>query len=404
VARAAQSGYGATTISGDRSAAERPSIWRREPFRIFFPLGTVLAWVGIGHWVAYEAGWLSTYSCLAHGLVQVQGFLLAFALGFLLTALPRRTQSAPAAGWAIVAAAVALVVSTGAAFLGRWWIAEGLTIAIVAGIVVFALRRFVAGGGGRRPPAAFVLLPLGFACGVAGASLVAWGTVPGGPPAAVGAGRLFLEQGFFLCLVMGAGALVLPLMSGAPPPQDLGESPAGPRQVVGYAAAGLAVVASLGAEACGSDQLAPMIRGGVVAVTLALGAGLLTPLERPGWNRRLARLAAWLVPTGIVLSGAVPAYRVPALHVTFIGGFALLAFTVATHVTASHLDLPELRDGRAPLVAITAGAILVAMLGRVTADATQTYFEHLASAGAVWIAGTGVWVVTLMRHWIRSDE
>jgi hypothetical protein len=26
-------------------------LWRREPFRIFFPLGVVLAWLGIGHWL-----------------------------------------------------------------------------------------------------------------------------------------------------------------------------------------------------------------------------------------------------------------------------------------------------------------------------------------------------------------
>src|SRR5262245_37682475 len=102
-------------------------MWRREPFRILFPLGIGLAWIGIGHWVAYWAGWIGTYSCTAHGLVQIQGFLMAFALGFLLTAIPRRTASDPAAGTGIVAAALALVVSTAAAFLERWWIAEGVT-------------------------------------------------------------------------------------------------------------------------------------------------------------------------------------------------------------------------------------------------------------------------------------
>src|SRR5262249_18092888 len=99
-------------------------------------------------------------------------------------------------------------------------------------------------------------------------------------------------------------------------------------------------------------------------------------------------------------SGLAPDYRVPALHVTFVGGFALLAFSVATHVTASHLDLPRLRDGRSPLVAGVATAVLLAMLGRVTADATHTYFEHLASAGAVWIAGTAVWVGALLPRWL----
>ena len=123
----------------------------------------------------------------------------------------------------------------------------------------------------------------------------------------------------------------------------------------------------------------------------------------PGWNRRVARIAACLVPLGPILAGVFPDYRIPALHVTFIGGFGLLAFAVATHVTAAHLDLPDLRDGRSPVVAIVALAILTAMVGRVIADATDTYFEHLAAAGGVWIAGTTVWLARLAPHWLARE-
>ncbi len=375
-------------------------MWRREPFRLFFPLGAVLGWAGIGHWVAYGVGWTSTYSCLAHGMVQIQGFLLAFALGFLLTAIPRRTESAPASAAGIVLAMLCLVTTTAAAFLERWWVAEVGTIALIVALVAFAVRRFVGGAGRRRPPAAFVLLPIGLVCGVAGAFLVAWGTSPGAPAAAVALGRLLVEQGLFLCLVMGAGALVLPLMAGATPPPDLGSSPAVARSALAYAAGGLVVVASFAIEVAGSERVAPIVRGLVVGVTLVLGAGIARPLGRPGWNRRLARLACWLVPAGVVLSGLAPEYRIPALHVTFIGGFALLAFTVATHVTAAHLELPDVRDGRAPVVGVVAGAVLAAMVGRVVADLTETYFEHLTWAGAVWIAGTSVWMLGLAPWWL----
>jgi uncharacterized protein involved in response to NO len=375
------------------------SVWRREPFRLLFPLGVALAWVGIGHWIAYWAGWIGAYSCLAHGLVQIQGFLLAFALGFLLTALPRRTESAPPPAWGLAAAVAALVTTTAAAFAGRWWMAEGASIAVVLGTVVFAVRRFAGARVGRRPPAPFVLIPIALACNVVGGVLVAWGTSRTGAVWGVAVGRLLVEQGLFLCLVMGAGALVLPLMAGAAPPADIGSSPEVARQAVAYTAAGVAVVATLVAEARGSARVAPIVRGVIVAVTLAIGAGARRGPMQPGWNRRVAWLAVWLIPTGILLSGLLPDYRVPALHVTFVGGFGLLAFAVGTHVTAAHLDLVALRDGRSPLVAVIALASLVALLGRVTADATQTYFEHLAAAAAVWIAGSAIWLVTLAKHW-----
>jgi uncharacterized protein involved in response to NO len=376
-------------------------MWRREPFRVFFPLGVGLAWVGIGHWVAYAAGWIGTYSCAAHGLAQIQGFLLAFALGFLLTAIPRRTASAPASATGVVAAPLALVVSTAAAFLDRWWLAEGTTVAVLLGVVGFARRRFVAGGGGRRPPAAFVLLPLGLACAMGGAVLVAWGATAGGPVGAFALGRLLVTQGAFFCLVMGAGALVLPLMSGGTPPPDLGTSPRVAQAAAAYVVAGLAVVATLVAEASGSDRVAPVVRGLVVAATLARGAGLRSPLAVQGTNRRVARLAAWLVPVGPVVAGLVPDYRVPALHLTFIGGFGLLAISVGTHVTASHCEgLPAIRDGRATIVRVVAGAVLLAAVGRVIADATGTYFEHLAAAALLWIAATSLWVARLLPAWV----
>ena len=384
--------------------ASRVATWRREPFRVFFPLGTLLAWVGIGHWIAYWAGWVHEYSCLSHGLVQVQGFLLAFALGFLLTAIPRRTGSAPPSAAGVATAAAGLIVSTVAAFTQRLWLAEGVTVAIILGLVAFAVGRFLGTGGTRRPPAAFVLLPMGLACGIAGALLIAWGSSPGGSLRAIGLGRLLVEQGLFFCLVMGAGALVLRLMAGGLPPPDLGTSPAVTRAAMGYGAAGVAVIASLVAEAAGSIHLAPVLRGLVVGGTLVRGAGIAEVLEAPGWNRRVARLGAWLVPLGPILAGLVPDFRIAALHVTFLGGFGVLAFAVATHVTAAHLDLVELRDGRPWVVAVLAGAMLVAMVGRITADGVATYFEHLATAGALWIGGTACWLVYLVPAWTRRPE
>jgi hypothetical protein len=119
----------------------------------------------------------------------------------------------------------------------------------------------------------------------------------------------------------------------------------------------------------------------------------------------VARLAALLVPAGPILAGLAPDYRVPALHVTFIGGFGLLALSVATHVTASHCEgLPEIRDGRSTIVRVVAVGVLLAALGRFTADATATYFEHLAAAAAAWIVATALWTARLSAAWLGGGH
>jgi uncharacterized protein involved in response to NO len=74
--------------TGDRS---RPD-YHREPFRLFFPLAVLIGWIGVGHWLLYALGVTSSFSGFMHGQLMMQAFMMAFALGFLLTAVPRRTQ------------------------------------------------------------------------------------------------------------------------------------------------------------------------------------------------------------------------------------------------------------------------------------------------------------------------
>src|SRR5262245_39168951 len=119
------------------------SSWCREPFRIFFPVGVLLTWIGIGHWLFYATGLTATYSCLFHGLVQMQAFLMAFAVGFLLTALPRRTQTAPPSAAEMWAFTVLLLVVVGAATAGRWVLAELAYGMLFVLLLQFALRRFL---------------------------------------------------------------------------------------------------------------------------------------------------------------------------------------------------------------------------------------------------------------------
>lgn len=369
--------------------------WRDEPFRVFFPLGVVLGWVGVGHWLLYAVGASATYSCLLHALVQMQGFMMAFALGFLLTAVPRRTRSAGPSAVELAIAVAALVLTTGAALAGRWGLAEGAYGVVFLLLGRFALVRLRGRGAGRRPPAAFVLLPIAVLQGVAGAGLVAAWAAAGAAPWTLGLGRLLLEQGVFLCLAIGVGSLVLPLIAGLPPPADLGTSPAETGKAIAYAGAGVALFATLVLEHRGWVRAAPLARAAVVTLGLVLGGGAGRRPLQPGLHRRLVWLAVWCMPIGLATAGLWPDYRVPALHVLFIGGFSLLAFGVATHVALGHLGLEHLARGRPRAVAVLGAAFVVAMMTRVAADMSHTYFAHLGWAAAAWLAGSAAWLVFL---------
>jgi len=374
------------------SASPAPAIsrWRSEPFRLFFPLGVLIAWIGVGHWLLYSIGVTTTYSCRFHGLVQMQAFMMAFAIGFLLTALPRRR---PLVGRMELAAfAAALIVTTGAAIIDSWILAEIAYAALFVLLLQFALRRFLAGEAGRRPPAAFVLLPIAALQGLAGAALIAASDANAVLPSAGYLGVLLVEQGVFFCLAIGIGSLVLPLMGGASPPPDLGSAPRETWKALAYAAAGVAIFASLLLEQLGFERSGPLLRAMVVALGLGFGGGALRLPGKTGMHRKLVWLAVWLMPVGLIASAIWPDDRVPAMHILYIGGFSLLVFGVGSHVAMSHLNMEQVALDRPPAMIILGTAFGIALCARLAADASHTYFTHLGWASGVWIVGSAVWL------------
>jgi uncharacterized protein involved in response to NO len=267
--------------------------------------------------------------------------------------------------------------------------------------VRFAVRRFLGVGAGRRPPAAFVLIPIAVVHGLAGAVLISIGELL--PLWAVGLGKLLIQQGVFLCLVVGVGSLILPLMSGLAPPPDLGSSPRETRKAVLYATAGIAIFASLVLEHLGWATFGPVLRAVVVALGLALGGRAFRPPAKPGLHRKLVWLSTWMIPLGLVVSALLPELRVAALHVTFIGGFALMAFGVGTHVSLAHLGMEELALGSPWPVIVLATAIALALVTRLTADVSDTYFEHLGWAAAFWLVGTAAWLIFFAPAFLRRS-
>jgi uncharacterized protein involved in response to NO len=382
----------ATTETEASFKAPPGNVWQREPFRLFFPLGVLLGAAGAGHWLLYAVGLTSTYSCMAHGSIQMQAFLMAFAAGFLLTALPRRTQSPPPSAAELTLFATALVTATAGAWMENWILAQSAYALQFVLLLQFAVRRFRQRAAGRRPPAAFVLIPIAILNGLAGAGLIAASVRADASLWMEGLGRLLVEQGVFLCLVAGVGSLILPLMSGESPPRDLGSSPAETRKAFAYALAGILISASLVLEQFGWPRSAPLLRAAVVAAAVAFGGGALRPPGKPGLHRRLVWLSVWLLPTGLVLSTISPDFRVPMLHVSFIGGFGLMAFGVATHVTLGHLDLQQLALGRPRAIVAVAAFLFLALITRLAADISDTYFLHLGVAAVFWLAASAVWL------------
>lgn len=379
--------------------------WCREPYRLLFPLGIALSWVGIGHWLVFATLKIGGYNSVAHAITQIQGFMTCFAVGFLLTAIPRRTGTAGPAPWQMGVACAAPVVTTLSAFVGWIALSQVAWLAVVATLLAFMIRRFRSPDARRKPPNSFVWLPLSFIAALVGAGLTGIDRQSGWLH---DLGIALVLQGLFIGLVLGVGGMVLPLITRGDAPPDAVATPRD-RWIRSLHVGGFALlVLSFVIEHTRSAQVGYALRAALTAVVLIFGARIYRLPSVPGWHRWLVWLSAWCLPLGYTLAAALPGSRQAGLHVVFIGGFAFLALGVGIHVSLAHGGRPDLVKGRPWQVPILALCFLCALAGRMLMvfDPTRVFLWMGVAAGA-FLLGTLPWLwlaVWATRSAARVEE
>jgi uncharacterized protein involved in response to NO len=320
-----------------------------------------------------------------------QGFFVAVAVGFLGTMLPRRTGTPPLSMAAVVGLAGAAVVASGALLLGAVLLAQIVYLAVLAGLVGAAASRLRAAREAALP--SFVMVPAGVLMGAAGAALII-ASVSGAGEWSQRLGRGLVSQGLMLCLVLAVAPVLIPAILRGTPVRREGGAPL-------HALAALLLAASFAVEEWLSVRWGLLARGAVVAGAL-VAAGILGPATRPGAHRAAFRLALLLVPLGLLAAGLAPERRVALLHITHVGGLALLIVAVTLHVTLMHGGRERVAD-RWPVPVVVAVTCLLAAAGlRATLESFgATYTDAMSLAGALWVAAVLLWGGFLLRN-LRS--
>jgi uncharacterized protein involved in response to NO len=148
-----------------------------------------------------------------------------------------------------------------------------------------------------------------------------------------------------------------------------------------------------------SERTGLLLRGTVVAVEVVLASRLYRLPSVPGAHRRLYWLALAFVPLGPLAAAALPDFRVPLMHLSFIGGFSMLVFAVSFHVVFQHTGNEALSGSRPWPVALVGILALLATAARASAEQfdNRYYFEVLGVASSLWLAGSLIWGTVLMR-------
>jgi uncharacterized protein involved in response to NO len=380
----------------------------REPFRIFFPAGVLAGVVGVILWPLHFWGVVSFYPGQAHVRLMAYGFFGAFIFGFLGTALPRML-SARGFGFGNVIALLVLYTMMVAAFAaGRILWGDCLLLLLL----LFFLSLVIPRAARRKdtPPPGFVLVGLAWMCVIAGAVLAVVQSRMELDLFWVNLQRLLSSQGFVLLPILGIGPFLLPRFFGLESTHDFPEStrPSGLwiRKALLAFVTGSVVIASFVLEAKGDFRWAHGIRFAACLVYL----GLEFPFARaPKFSTALGaslRLAFAILLAGFLTVAVFPEYRVGLLHLTLVGGFAVITFVVATRVVFGHSgNLQRLKSGNWWLI-VSVGMMLFAMATRISGDFwPKIMASHYNYGALLWAAGVFLWAWKVLPkvRWIEKE-
>jgi len=387
--------------------AQKPSAcWFAEPFRIFFPVGLLLGAIGVALWPLFVWHAIEFYPAQTHVRLMIEGLMGSFIIGFLGTAGPRLLDASPLSAAEVFALLSLQILS---AFLH-------LTQRQTAGDIIFlVLLLLYLGMMARRararhdlPPPNFVLVLFGLLNAVAGIFLITAAKSLTNGLFANQLGSLMLNEGFVLFPILGVGAFFFPkLLGGAKPePSDLRiASDLWLKRAAIAALTGVVIWTSFVLEALGWIRTAALIRGITTLTYFVMQGHLLEKPSGPPFLAHCFRLGALLLVTGLFLPVALPGYRLANLHLTFIGGFSVILFTVSTRVIIGHAGQSHLFRKRLGFLIAALALLVVAMVARVGADfIPPARNSHLVYAALIWLLAALVWACALVPKLSLSEE
>ncbi len=379
-----------------------------DPFRIFFPIGTALAVVGALYWPGLWLEIISNYPSRFHILMMIYGFMWAMIQGFITTAVPRLTGSKTLSSTELM-----LLLSCFSAIIISLWRQQYLlchllfftNIILLLGILGKRLLRSQ-----RSLPPTFVYLPAGFLAALMGTFLSILISIHPFTQAAMltALASNLVFQGLILFLLLGIGGFLIRSILGwaAPLPTNQGDAMPTFRNagdVKWHVLAAILILGSFFLEIW-APQAGRLIRAVVSTCVVFLQLKIHRKVISGKLSAYTLQLAMFLLIAGLWGQIFAPAaYRITWLHFTFMGGFSISAFSIATRVILSHCNYSELLQKRYTPFTVSMTLILFGLSSRVAANFfPDAFFSHLSYAAFAWVLGIVIWSSAILSKLMRN--
>jgi uncharacterized protein involved in response to NO len=379
----------------------------REPFRVFFPLAVLAGIAGVALWPLHFWGLVQWYPGQTHARIMAYGLFGGFIFGFLGTAMPRMLSAHPLRPVEVLGLVTIYLAMLISFLTGNVSAGDALLVLLLSGFIGCLASR--ARTRKDTPPPGFVLVGLSFLCVIAGAIL---SLVPMDGEADfywLHLQHLLSYQGFVLLPILGIGPFILPRFFGLESTHDFPEAlrplPGWTRKALLALSVGLVIIGTFFLEAATWYRTAYAIRFLTVLAYLYLEM----PFHRgPKLGNALGAsigISFFSMLAGLLTICLFPGYRVALLHLTLVGGFAVITFVVATRVVFGHSGNIEKLKGRNAWVWIAVATMLLGMATRISGDFWPAIMaSHYIYGALLWIGGVLLWAVYVLPKVLIADR
>lgn len=300
----------------------------RAPYSYLFPLGILSATLAVLMWVGFDLKWIHFYPKQAHANLMFFSFFWSFIAGFLMTAIPKMTQTFTAQK-AELATTVGFVILQWLANLNNLiYFSVLLFLMQLIVLLTFIIRRFLKKQ--QLPFEGFVFLPAAFVSALIG--LICF-FIKG--EEAYSLLYLFSGQAFVLNLICGLGSRLIPVLTRIPmslSPDQKGSVSKMKEMIILM----LTLNTTFLIEAFYTEKLGYVLR---FIVFLIIIIRYFKIFHKPSIRSFVGiglRLSLYIMAFSYLALAVINGAVLPILHFVFISGFALVTLMVATRVTIAH--------------------------------------------------------------------
>ncbi|MCO5142392.1 MAG: NnrS family protein [Oligoflexia bacterium] len=296
------------------------------PYQIFFPIGILNAMLAVGIWFVQNLNWFSTPAIFIHAKLIVGGFLWSFITGFLMTAIPRMTDTKSAN---VVEYMSSLFLICSLTIFS--WKLDGrffyfTQILLITFLLTYGARRILKAK--KTIPVFFSHVGLAMALALVGSYYHYIGNSY--------MGIHLLHAGATLLLILGIGTRFFSFLSGLS--SDFEENNKTWHKYIFHT---LGILVSVSLFLAGSGMSIAYLSLAIFSlVYLFFIWKIYRSSNRPSALKHGVRIVAAAIPISFFLTWLEPGLYITWFHILFISCFSLITFSVATRVILAHGAYP----------------------------------------------------------------